>query len=400
MKRRIPLGITLTLVIIATSVSFVVTAFTLHRKYNSVVNSFSERSLQYEYLAEVDSIVRNNYYGDIEEDSVKISVSSGYVSGLNDTDCMFLSAEEYTSYKKIMNGYNSGCGLKCKYSADSNAICVESVSDGSPADSSDIKSGDLITAVDGEVVTSENAQALLKKIEGEGSGKIKLTLSEGNKTVSVGFGYTEVPVTYSKKSGVGYIRVSGIFDGTSELFGSALEYFTDKSVSKIIIDLRNNSSYNYDEAANMIDMLVPVAGSGNKAIAIIGDKDGNSVKAYDSDADCYLFTSVAVLVNDRTVGAAELIATDLAQFGKADIYGEQTAGDGKVVSVFELSDGNALVLTTGLVTPYIGSSFDEKGIMPDTEIKMTDTEKNTLSEIICTKKDSVYTQVMSVLSGE
>lgn len=401
MKRKVPLGIALTFVIIAAAVSFAVTAFTLDKKYNNVVGSFSERSLQYEYLAAIDNIVRSNYCGDIDEKALRQAVSSGYASGLNDIGCMYLTEDEYASYKKLMSGFTEGCGIDCRYDSENNCLQIVSVAADSPAMEEGIEEGFIIKSVDGEEVSGENAQALVNKIENSKSGNVTLCVTDSGTEhyISLRLGYTETPISFSIISGTGYIRINAIYAGSAELFRSALDYFGETGISKVIIDLRNNAGYAYEEAASIIDMLVPVASSGNKAIAIVHDKNGEAVKAYDSDADYYQ-VSAAVLVNDRTSGAAELIAADLGQFGKADIYGEKTSGDGKVVSVFELSGGNALVLPTGIISPYIGDSFDGKGISPDNEIKMSEKDKNSLSSIAGTDGDAVFTAALSALSGK
>jgi len=403
MKRRIPLGIVIALVIIVAGASVGITSVTLNRMYNSVVADFSKRSQEYKYLGDVDTIVRNNYYGTVDDDSINIGSANGYVEGLNDDGCMFLTAEEYAGYKTFLAGKLSGTGIYAAYSEENNCLTVSSVTKDSPAETVGIKQGCMILSVNGKDVTSANSEGLISKLSETQDGEFVLSCmypddeKPSEKTVSCGYSVTSV--FSSVTSSVGYVRITAFYENTAELFADALNEFSEKSVTGIVIDLRNNSSVTgYDSAAKIIDYIVPVATTGNMAIAVEKNKAGETTKVYSSDSDS-ISTPIAVLVNDRTSGPAELIATDLRQFGKASVYGEKTVGNAEVTSVFELSDGNALVLVTGIICPYKGVTYNGTGIEPDVVIEMSTVEKNTLDTIAGKDTDAVYSEAVKNLKG-
>ena len=103
-------------------------------------------------------------------------------------------------------------------------------------------------------------------------------------------------------------------------------------------------------AAKVIDLFVPLATEGNKAIALAVNKKGDTVETFTSDAKDYA-GQICVLVNRNTQGPAELFACDLRDFDKAQLIGEITKGNGKRQQVFNLSDGGAIVLTTASILP-------------------------------------------------
>ena len=198
---------------------------------------------------------------------------------------------------------------------------------------------------------------------------------EVRSSVTLKNGYTARSCTVKTVGSVGYIHFSEFYPNTRSLFDAAVDDFAAKGIKSLIIDVRNNSSINYENAVAVIDRIVPLAAEGTGAIATAKDKNGDTVKLFSSDSN-QLNMSIAVLINDRTAGAAELLACDLRDFGKAKLFGETTAGEGMYPELFDLENGGAVMLAVAKIYPYLSEPYDGVGVSPDTEIKMLDAEKN------------------------
>ena len=74
---------------------------------------------------------------------------------------------------------------------------------------------------------------------------------------------------------------------------------------------------------------------------------------------------IAVLVNEGSASAAEIVASALHDNGRATLFGRKTFGKGSVQTVLPLNDGQALKLTTSRYFTPSGVSIHERGIMPD-----------------------------------
>jgi len=172
----------------------------------------------------------------------------------------------------------------------------------------------------------------------------------------------------------------------------------ENTVTSVILDLRNSSGVDLDVAAEIIDVIVPVGNEGTGAIFTAQNADGEIVKQVSSDASS-LNMSFVVLVNDRTECAAELVACDLRDFGKAVLFGEPTSGHGTLQQIFTLEDGGAVTLTVAEIKPYISESFDEKGVSPDVEILTTEAFKNRIGQMDL-EDDEQYQRAYSYLSGK
>lgn len=106
-----------------------------------------------------------------------------------------------------------------------------------------------------------------------------------------------------------------------------------------------------------------------------------------------------VLVNSETAGPAELFACDLRDYGKAQLVGEKTAGNGTMQEAFALSDGGAILLTTAVIQPYISDAYNKVGLTPDTEVPLS-SEKRVKLPVLPLAEDDQYQKAYSMLTGE
>lgn len=296
MHKKISIGLTITISAIAIIVTALVTTAVTMNIFSSLVSDLPQRESMYVSLAEIDNLIRNEYYGSVDDDSLNSSIADGYLSNLTTGSNYIMSAEEYDEYKKNQSG-------KDKY---------------------------------GNIIKS---------------------------------------VTYSIDSNAGYIKISDFTDKTPDEFSDALTNLKNESVSGIIIDVRNTDSINIKSAALIIDMLVPVATSGTQAIATAVDKNNTNTVVFAADAES-VDIPVAVLVNEKTSGAGELLACDIKDFGIGTVVGKTTAGNGSYQKIFELEDGGALVLTTAKLMPYKSDCYDAVGVSPDYEIEQKESTED------------------------
>lgn len=369
---------TLAIVFLVIAITVAVTVTVYMNTYNKLIEDLPQRAQLYSKLSDMDELVRANYYGTVDSEKIDSSIAKGYISGLDDRYSFYLSAEEYALYYSKMIGNISGTGIYAQYDKKNGMLIVTSVSSDSPAEKAEISSGDFISTVDGEKVTEDNASSLISLLGGEKLTGIGLELFKSKEdgtpdkskpySVNVAKGFKNKSVTYSLLGTIGFIRISAFYDNTAEKFSEAITELNGSGVTGLVIDVRNTESGNFEYAADVIDRIVPLATEGTGAIATVKNAKGDTIEHFTADA-ASINLPIAVLVNEKTDGAAELLACDLRDFGKAHIIGEKTVGHGTMQSVFRLDDGGAVVLTVGVVYPYISDSYNEKGVIPDEEVK-------------------------------
>ncbi len=399
MNKKISLGLALSLIFISVALAVTVTMSALMYTYNNLIKDVSDRAGMYSGLSEIDDVIRGNFYGEINENLLNSMISKGYTNGLGDRYSAYMTADEYLEYKQLEKGEKGGIGAIALYDDVSKGLYITEVADSSPAKLQGMNKGDIITEVDGTKVTALNAETLLQQLEGDKLTEVTVTFTHNNtsKTVKVARGYTLQTVYYSQvNEKVGYIKIIAFYENTAEELKNALKFFSDKSISSVIFDVRGNADGFVRYATACIDLIVPVATEGTGALATAVDKNGNTIETFTSDSDS-ISLSLCVLVNAGTSGAAELFACDLRDFGVASLVGTTTAGNGTMQKIFELSDGGAVKLTVAKILPYKSESYDGVGLKCDTEVALT-AEQNDRLPMLSLDEDTQYQKALSLMT--
>lgn len=399
MNKKISLGLALSLVFLSVALAVTITMTVSMKIYNKIIKDVASRSNLYSSVSEIDDLVRENYFGEINENLLTAMMSGGYVEGVGDRYSYYMTADDYTAYKEEEKGNKGGIGIIAVYDSQNSNIYVAEVSEGSPAQLQGISKGDVITAVDSVAVSQGNYEDLMESLNGQKLTNVQVTFTHGgeSKTVSVARGYAAQTVYYSVANNIGYIKITAFYSTTAQQLEKALKHMSSNSVSSIIFDVRNTDTGLIANAVECIDILVPVATEGTGALATAVDKEGNTLETFTSDSNSVNF-SMAVLINGKTSGAAELFACDLRDFGMAQLIGTKTMGNGTMQKVFELSDGGAIALTVAKINPYKSESFNGKGLEPDISVELT-AEQNSRLEMLSQADDAQYQKAVELLNS-
>lgn len=400
MNKKVSLGVTLSLIFLTAALAVAITMSVSLGVYNSIIKDVAERSGLYSSVSEIDDLVRENYFGELNETLLTAMMSDGYVDGIGDRYSYYMTADEYSEYKLEEKGSRGGIGIIAVYDSANNNIYVSEVSEDSPAQIQGISKGDVITAVDSVAVTADNYENLIASLDGERLTNVQVTFTHAgeSKTVSVARGYTAQSVYYSVEGTLGYIKITAFYSTTAQQLKDAIEYMDSHSVTGIVFDLRNNNTGLIENAADCIDVLVPVPTESTGAIATAVDKDGNTVETFSSDSESVSYP-MTVLVNSGTSGGAELFACDLRDFSMAKIVGVKTAGNGTMQRIFELSDGGAVALTVAKINPYKSESFNGTGLEPDYTVELS-AEQNARLAMLAKEDDAQYQKAAELLNNK
>ena len=104
MHKRISVGLTVTISIFAIIVTALITTAVTMSIYSTLVANLPEREAMYSSLAEIDNLIREEYYGIVEEATVNDSISDGYLGSLTVGTNYMMTAEEYAEYKNAQKG--------------------------------------------------------------------------------------------------------------------------------------------------------------------------------------------------------------------------------------------------------------------------------------------------------
>lgn len=375
MNKKVSVGALLTTVILAVALTVSVTMLLAIRYFNSTVSDVTQRQALFDYVTEVDRIVRYNYYGTIDEEKLRQALSEGYIDGIGDPYAAYLSAQEYQQALDVQKGRQTGFGLEIALS-DNGRIVITRVHQDSTADKAGIQAGDILTAVNGDEISASDFTQVSQTLQ-EAS---KVILSVQRDATSHAFEISTSTFETVSVEGrliegnIGFIRIYTIHDATPQQFSTVYEQFQQQGATRFIFDVRDNAGGSYTAVEELLAGLVP---SGAYA-----RQTDNTQKTTDltSENDQAMTAPSVTLVNGITAGEAELFAGVLQEMGMTTVIGEVTAGKGMIQQYFTNSDGSAIRLSVAERSLIQGGSIEGVGVLPDEVVHLRGQLALTLEE--------------------
>lgn len=373
MNKKITLGLALSLVAIASAVTFILTSFFTLQSFNKKIVDVNEKSKKYSSLNTLDAYFREHYNGEIDEAQLNAGILKGYAYGSGDKYARYLTAEEYAAELTSDEGEQIGLGLTL--SEDSSGyIRIADVLPDSPASDEGVQPDDIIVRIDGVDVLETGFDEALASMNGNEGSTLKLTIRRDGIDTDYTFTRRSIEiqsVTGEMMSGyVGYIKIAAFKKNTPDQFLDVLGRLTANGAKALIFDLRNNGGGIVKALEECLDPLLPEG-----VIATAEYKDGHSETIVYSD-DSKLDIPMIVLVNKNTASAAELFAASLRDFCHSVIIGTKTYGKGVMQETAEFDNGGAIILTVAKCRTPLSESYDGVGIIPDTIIENDDDDSD------------------------
>ncbi len=293
---------------------------------------------------------------------------SAFVDGLGDRWSYYLPAQRHQeTIERRANSY-VGIGVTVDSVSREEGLLVQSVTRDGPADKAGVLAGDVITAVDGASIAGEGRETTSDLIRGEEGTKVALTLL-GEDGASRDVTCTRATLHNSSAQGrlldnkVGYVQLSNFYSGSADSFQAEVDALLEQGAESLLIDLRGDPGGYVSELEQILDYLLPEG-------PVFTHKPRWWFKSvYVSDENC-VDLPMAVLVNQHSYSAAELLAAQLRESVDAPIVGERTSGKGYSQLTFPLANGGGAGLSTAAYCTGGGHSLIGEGIVPDVELSL------------------------------
>ncbi len=377
MNKKISVGITISLMVIASALTFILTSNFTIRTINNDLDNLSDKGEIYKKIGEIDKEVKANFFGSIDQSDVLDAVAEGYLTVLGDKYASYNSFEE--NEERNLNNDGSTIGLGMTYSADeSGYIVVDTVLPNSPAQLENIQPGMLIVAVNGQSVISLGYNNALNEIKGEIGTNVLITFRNEGQDREVALTRSQVEirsVSIKMINDIAVISISEFNYKTKDQFNYALEEAKTNDAKGIIFDLRNNLGGLLTPCLEMLDIVLPEG-----VIATSTNKLGEVTVLKESDTQ-ELDLPIVTLVNSRTASAGELFAGALRDFDKTQLVGVTTYGKGVMQNTYQLSDGSSITFTVGTFQTPLTPNIDGVGLKPDYEVVMVNDSASELTQL-------------------
>ena len=332
----------------------------------SVANARTMQKLQL-----IEEIIQKNFALDMADDAaMENGIYQGLVNSLQDPYSAYLSAEEMAEQKNRMDGVYYGIGAYVRYDSNVGFARLGEIFEGSPAQESGLKEGDLIIKVDDQYTKNMSLEDVIALIKGEEGTKVMLTIMrEGdNEIYEFEVERREVPkqtVSYEMlENKIAYIRISEFDKVTVDQFTDAMATAKGSEMLGLILDLRDNPGGNLAAVIDVARKLLP------KGLIVYTEDKAGERKDYTCNGENELTVPMVVLVNGGSASASEVLAGAIKDYGKGKLLGTTTYGKGIVQKYLGISDGSAVKLTTSKYYTPKGNNIHGIGIEPDEELEM------------------------------
>ena len=335
--------------------------------YQDVLAGTKEAYRNIEVLTDVLHKIEKNYVEGTDPKELIYGAIKGMVRTL-DPHSFFMSQEEYKELMIETKGSFSGVGIEI--TIRNNVLTVVSPIEGTPAFKAGIKAGDEIIMIGGKPTKNFSIMEAVKFIRGPKGSKIRLTVRRKGAEKPIDFLITRdvIPIksvrSFFLAPDIGYVRISNFQSNTGQELLKALEEMESKKrVKGLILDLRNNPGGLLSQAVKVADefldsgLIVCIKGRDNKEEKSVAHKNGKP-RRY----------PLIVLINGGSASASEIVAGALQDNNRALLLGSTTFGKGSVQTLFSLSDGSGLRLTTAIYYTPSGRSIQASGIEPDIKV--------------------------------
>ena len=226
-------------------------------------------------------------------------------------------------------------------------LVIKEILKNSPAEKSGIKAGDKILKIDDFIVKDFEGNGISTLLNGLPNTKIKLQIKRQNKKIEVELIRKKVeinPVPYYTMldAEVGYISFTTFNEKAASEVKKAFLALKDEGMKKLVIDVRSNPGGLLMEAVKITNYFIPKDKIVVTTKAKI-EKWSDTFKTREEPLD--LEIPIAILVNNRSASASEILAGSLQDYDRAVIVGERSFGKGLVQRYRELSYGTQMKLT-------------------------------------------------------
>jgi len=368
MKKLQKILIALALILLGAAVSFAVTYTQLNGYYSRQLSEIKESQVVAK-SAEVKEYIDTFFVGETDETQMADAVGEAMMSAIGDEWSYYISADDYGAYQEKMNNAYVGIGITITVTEDQSGFTVQEVTPGGSAEEAGILVGDKLIAVSGESVAGLDITAVSDRVRGEEGTTVLLTmLRDGNELEFTVERRTIVAVVATGtllEDNVGYVKIANFDAKCAEQTIAAIESVLEQGATALLFDVRNNPGGYKTELVKVLDYLLP-EGELFRMVSSSGE-----INLDESDASC-LNIPMAVLVNRDSYSAAEFFAAALQEYEAAEVVGTQTYGKGYYQMTYELSDGSAIVLSSGTYFTPKGVSLAGVGVTPDLEVPLTD----------------------------
>lgn len=312
-------------------------------------------------ISKVLNLVKDNYVDSVNTDSIEGATVNNLLQNL-DPHSLYLPPQQAQSINERLEGGFDGVGLEYQLLRDT--VVITQTYPGGPAAVAGLKSGDRVIDVNKKKFSGSHltVDGINKIFKGDAESSILLTVqkpgSNDLKNYPIKRGHVDLSsldADYMVAPGVGYIKISKFALTTDADFRVAMTRLKAKGLQKLVLDIRENGGGYLNAATALADEFL------KKDRLIVYTKGVHEERRdyFATDSGMFQEGKLAVLIDEYSASASEILAGALQDLDRATIIGRRSFGKGLVQQQFPFGDGSAVNLTVARYYTPSGRSIQK-----------------------------------------
>ena len=305
--------------------------------------------LQVRLFQEVIDHVSDRFVDEVAEEELYNQAIDGIIRDLGDPNSSFIRAPDLEDFRIRTEGDYGGVGLEIR-GLSGEGVAVVSPIPGTPGSRSGIRAGDRFLRIGDQDVTGWQVDQAADLLRGEPGTTIEVTIERPGMDEPLPFILTReriqimaVPFSVILEDGIGYVPLQHFQETATSELRAAVEGLQARGMTGLILDLRGNPGGLLEEGIGVSDLFL---GSGQRVVETRGRAPGQTQWFSASEPGSFSDLMVVVLQDEESASASEIVAGALQDHDRALVVGNSSWGKGSVQSLYPLSGGNLLRLTT------------------------------------------------------
>lgn len=325
-------------------------------------------------------LIRQDYVDDkkISYHDLIYSALRGMMSNL-DPHSQFMEPDGYKEMQDDTKSQFGGLGIVV--AVRDGVLTIVSPMEDSPGFKAGLLPGDQILKINGTSTDKTDVNEAVQQLRGEVGGKVALTVLRPSTRDIKDYNLTReiitvasvkdaklLPEEISGEHKIAYMRITQFNEPTPKELGDRLSELEAKGAQAAIIDLRYNPGGLLESAVQVCSQFLPPG----QMVVYTEGRVPSQKKIYRTiDMGKEHRLPLAILINNGSASASEIVSGALKDLNRAIIVGETSFGKGSVQSVIQLPDGSALRLTTAKYYTPSKQVIHEHGVAPNIRATLT-----------------------------
>ncbi|MBQ3474753.1 MAG: S41 family peptidase [Bacilli bacterium] len=328
---------------------------------------------KYDSLYQAYSTIKENYYKDVDDNTLINGAISGMLSSLGDPHTMFFDENSKEEFETQLAGQYYGIGAEIIQKSEEE-VQITKVFDDSPAKKVGLEIGDIFVSIDGKSAKGMTVLEVATTLKSKDKDKATVVVKRNDEELT--FEIEKDIVTLLSVSSemlddnVGYISISLFGSLTNSQFEKALKDLEEKGIKSLIIDLRDNSGGYLATVTEILSKFV------NKDTVLYQMKTKDNIEKFYSKTDETKDFKVVILVNEMSASASEIMASCMQEQYGATLVGKKTYGKGSVQETEVLKNNTLIKYTVQEWLTSKGKSINGEGVEPDVEVELSEEYNN------------------------